>query len=248
MLNPTPPPVYIIPSNQPGTKRGPDSRGIRICIAQIGRSCSLHQGYVTFTDGSAYVYDAPSNTEFEALCDQIQRGRTFNFQVRRSRGGYVKGFTPPGDYEIIYTYPPYPGVTPAACGVPFTDWASLTWSGSREFSPFDGSTSGSGLHFTGTMPNNGITAFGYGSSSLDVQSDASSLDVKVTNTSGTSTFDVSFTQNIGGGGTVFFPALAPGANNTQNLVLVQGVGVFDGEATWGTHESVDFAIDLTPLP
>lgn len=122
-----PPAQIVIPSNHPRTRRGPDSRGIRICVAQIGRSCLLQQGYVTFTDGSAYVYDAPSNVEFEALCASIQRGRQFNFQVRRAAFGFVKGFTPPGDYEVIYTYPPYPGTTPTACAVSFINWNDMIW-------------------------------------------------------------------------------------------------------------------------
>lgn len=90
------------------------------------------QGYVTFVDGSAYVYTAPSNVEFEALCAALQRGRQFNFQVRRSRLGYVKGFTPPPDFDVIYTYPPYPGVTPSACPLTNLDWANLFWTALSE--------------------------------------------------------------------------------------------------------------------
>ena len=127
ILNATPPPVIIIPSNFPRTRRGPDSRGIRICVAQIGRSCSLDQGFVIFTDGSAYSYDPPSKDEFEALCASLQRGKQFNFQVRRARGGYVRGFTPPADYEVIYNFPPYAGSVPAACPVPPVPWPNLTW-------------------------------------------------------------------------------------------------------------------------
>lgn len=120
--------TVTIPSNLPRTRSGPDSRGIRLCFAELGRSCSLGQGFLIFTDGSAYSYDAPSNTPIEALCEQFQRGKVFNFSVRRSRGGFVKGFTPPPDYETIYTFPPYEGVTPSACGVPTFNWNSLAWS------------------------------------------------------------------------------------------------------------------------
>lgn len=116
-----------IPSNSPRTRQGPDSRGIRICVAQLARSCALMQGYITFVDGSAYVYTAPSNAEFEALCASLQRGRQFNFQVRRSRSGYSKVFVPPSDFEVIYTYPPYPGIAPSACPVPPPPWLPLDW-------------------------------------------------------------------------------------------------------------------------
>lgn len=117
----------LIPSNFPRTRQGPDSRGYRICVAEIGRSCALMQGYVTFTDGSAYVYTAPSNAEFEALCASLQRGRQFNFQVRRANGGFVRGFVPPPDYEAIYDYPPYPGTTPTACPIGGADWDLTAW-------------------------------------------------------------------------------------------------------------------------
>lgn len=116
-----------IPSNLPRNKRGPDSRGIRICFAEIGRSCSLQTGYLIFTDGSAYEYTAPGNTDVEQLCAALQRGKMFNFQVRRTLAGYIRGFTPPADYETIYTYPPYPGVAPVACGLPMLDWTQLYW-------------------------------------------------------------------------------------------------------------------------
>ena len=116
-----------IPSNLPRTHLGLDSRGYRICIAQIGRSCSTDTGFVTFTDGSAYIYLPPSKDEFEALCASVHRGRQFNFQVRRSRSGYVRGFTPPADYEVIYNFPPYAGSVPAACPLPSPGWPNLTW-------------------------------------------------------------------------------------------------------------------------
>lgn len=121
------PATVVIPSNLPRTRRGPDSRGFRICVAEIGRSCVLQQGFITFTDGSAYSYDAPSLDEFVALCASLQRGKQFNSQVRRAASGYIKGFTPPPDYEAIYDYPPYPGSTPAACPLPGADWAMTDW-------------------------------------------------------------------------------------------------------------------------
>lgn len=116
-----------IPSNLPRTRRGPDSRGIRLCFQELGRSCLLQQGYLIFTDGSAYAYDAPSNVEIEALCDSLIRGRVFNFSVRRSRGGFVKGFTPPADYQTIYSFPPYAGSAPTACPIINIDWTQLLW-------------------------------------------------------------------------------------------------------------------------
>jgi hypothetical protein len=119
--------VINIPSNLPRTRQGPDSRGIRICFQELGRSCSLQTGYLIFTDGSAYEYDAPGNTPVEQLCVALQRGKQFNFQVRRSRSGFTRGFTPPADYETIYTYPPYAGTEPAACALPGVDWSLLDW-------------------------------------------------------------------------------------------------------------------------
>jgi len=116
-----------IPSNFPRTRRGPDSRGIRICFAELGRSCSLQMGYLIFTDGSAYAYSAPSNSDTEALCDQFRRGFVFNFFTRRSRFGFVRGFTPPADYETIYTFPPYEGVTPDACPLSFINFNDMVW-------------------------------------------------------------------------------------------------------------------------
>lgn len=117
----------VIPSNFPRTRGGPDSRGFRICFAELGRSCSLKQGFLIFTDGSAYSYDTVSNDITEALCAQLQRGLTFNRQFRRAAFGYIRGFTPPADYETIYSYPPYGGVTPAACPLPPVPWPNLTW-------------------------------------------------------------------------------------------------------------------------
>ena len=121
-------PAIIIPSNFPRTRRGPDSRGIRLCFQELGRSCSLQQGFLTFTDGSAYSYDAPSLDEVVALVVQLQRGRVFNLFTRRSRTGFVRGFTPPADYETIYSFPPYEGTAPAACPLPGVPWDQLSWS------------------------------------------------------------------------------------------------------------------------
>jgi hypothetical protein len=129
----------VIPSNLPRTHLGLDSRGFRICVAQLARSCALKQGFITFTDGSAYAYDSPSNADMESLCASLQRGRDFNFSVRRSRGGYARGFTPPGDFEVIYTYPPYPGTVPTACPLPGPDWPSSAWA-QFTFSPGSGQT------------------------------------------------------------------------------------------------------------
>jgi hypothetical protein len=117
-----------IPSNLPRTRRGPDSRGIRICFSEIGRSCALKTGYLTFTDGSAYEYAAPGNTDVEQLCAALQRGRMFNFSVRRSRGGFTRGFIPPGDYQIIYSFPPYAGTQPIDCADIKPDWTMTGWS------------------------------------------------------------------------------------------------------------------------
>ncbi len=117
-----------VASGRPRTRRGPDSRGIRLCFQELGRSCSLKQGYLIFTDGSAYVYDAPSNEEIEALCASPIRGRQFNFNVRRALGGFVKGFTPPGDYQTIYLFPPYEGSAPTECPLTDLDWSDLFWS------------------------------------------------------------------------------------------------------------------------
>jgi hypothetical protein len=235
-----------IPSNLPRTRRGPDSRGIRLCFSELGRSCALGMGYLIFTDGSAYAYDAPSNSEIEALCDSFIRGRVFNFSVRRSRGGFVRGFTPPGDYETIYSFPPYAGSSPIACGVPFTDWSSLTWSGSRQVPPFDGSATGTGLSLVCALPSGGTALFGYGAGPINVETDANTLDVKVTNTDAVHNVDVSFTQNILGGGSLNFLGLTPGQVSTQTLTLVHGSSFFDGDASNAAHVALNFTIDLTP--
>lgn len=55
------------------------------------------------------------------------RGRDFNFRVRRSVAGFVRGYTPPADFETIYSFPPYAGVVPAACALPGVDWSLLVW-------------------------------------------------------------------------------------------------------------------------
>jgi len=152
LLNPSPPPVAIIPANVPSTRRGPDSRGIRICVQEIGRSCSLDMGFVTFLDGSQYSYDASSKQEFEDLCASVIRGRQFNFQVRRSRGGYVRSPTLPPDYEVIYSYPPYKGLTPAdcnICGATNTDFTAVTWAVDGAGNP--GVITGSGVSLSFAM-------------------------------------------------------------------------------------------------
>jgi hypothetical protein len=117
----------VIPSNFPRTRQGPDSRGFRICFAELGRSCALKQGFLIFTDGSAYSYDAVSNDVTEALCDQLRRGFTFNRFFRRAGFGFIRGFVPPADYETIYAYPPYAGTAPTACPVPLGTWPNLLW-------------------------------------------------------------------------------------------------------------------------
>lgn len=117
----------VIPSNFPRTRSGPDSRGIRICFSELGRSCALKQGFLLFTDGSAYSYDTVSNDVTEALCAQLRRGFVFNRQFRRAGFGFIRGFTPPADYETIYSFPPYGGVTPDACPLPNPIFADLAW-------------------------------------------------------------------------------------------------------------------------
>jgi hypothetical protein len=117
----------VVGSGRPRTRVGPDSRGLRICFAQIGRSCSLKTAYYTFTDGSAYVYSPISNLDAEALCASPIRGRAFNFAVRRALVGFVRGFVPPGDFEVIYSFPPYAGSQPAACSTGTLDWTLLVW-------------------------------------------------------------------------------------------------------------------------
>lgn len=84
-------------------------------MQELGRSCSLDQGFITFLDGSQYAYDPGSKSDIEDLCASLIRGRQFNFGVRRSRGGFQRSPVLPGDYEVIYTYPPYPGTQPPPC-------------------------------------------------------------------------------------------------------------------------------------
>lgn len=116
-----------IPSNRPRTRQGPDSRGPRLCFQELGRSCALKQGFLIFMDGSAYAYDVPSNEPVEALVEQIHRGAVFNYFVRRSRGGYIRGFTPPADYETIYSFPPYEGFAPTSCPLDFINFNDIVW-------------------------------------------------------------------------------------------------------------------------
>jgi hypothetical protein len=78
-------------------------------------------------DGSAYAYDVPSNEPVEALVEQLHRGAVFNLFVRRSRGGYIRGFTPPADYETIYSYPPYEGFSPSACPLLHINFNDMVW-------------------------------------------------------------------------------------------------------------------------
>lgn len=177
-----PGPLIVIPSNSPRTRQGPDSRGIRICVAQIGRSCVLDQGYVTFTDGSAYVYGAPSKDEFEDLCASVQRGRQFNFQVRRSRAGYVRGFTPPADYEIIYSFPPYPGSQPPACNVcggMNTDFNAEVWSVDPAGNP--ATIAGAGVSFAITMQPGAGNDWFFDGSGLCFPNPATTFNVHVDN-------------------------------------------------------------------
>lgn len=120
--------VEAIYSGRPRTFLGIDKRGIRICVKSLGRSCSLNMGYITFNDGSAYEYSAGSKADIEALCASLHRGKDFNFSTRRVGSGYVRGFTPPADYQQIYSYPPYPGVKPSPCPNTTVDWNSVVWS------------------------------------------------------------------------------------------------------------------------
>ncbi len=133
------PATVVIPAQTPSTRRGPDSRGIRLLAAEIGRSCMNMQGFITFTDGSQYSYDAPSNSEFEALCDSLIRGRQFNFSVRRPIFGFTRSPVLPADYEVIYTFPPYAGSRPTSCALPPLDWTQLLWA-QTAFSPGSGET------------------------------------------------------------------------------------------------------------
>lgn len=243
-----PPAQIVIPSNRPRTRAGPDSRGIRICFAELGRSCALMQGYLIFTDGSAYVYDAPSNDDVENLCAQIQRGRVFNLGARRAAFGFVRGFTPPPDYETIYSYPPYPGMTPASCGLPVTDWGSLVWNGSQPIPPFGGSVSGTGLNFVGAFPGGSFSALAYSSTSLDVKTDASTLDVTVHNSDVHGPIAFTFTQNILGGATLTFAGIASGATQTQTLTLIHGVSTFQGDSAIGGSVSQAWDVTLVPHP
>ena len=117
----------VIPSNLPRTRHGPDRRGPRICVLELGRSCALGQGFIVFTDGSAYSYDPPSSAPFEMLCASPQRGKDFNHLVRRAASGYIKNFVPPTDYQAIYDYPPYAGIAPIPCVSPGINWNDIVW-------------------------------------------------------------------------------------------------------------------------
>lgn len=219
-----------VPSNHPRTRGGPDSRGPRIAIAQIGRSCSLNTGYVTFTDGSAYVYDPPSKDEFEALCASVQRGKQFNYLVRRATSGYMLGFTPPPDFEVIYSYPPYPGVAPAACPLPSHPWPDLEWA--TEFTFFDPSFS---VIFTPTV--------GFSTSmQIEIVNGTTNLGGEGTAT-GTATYN-------GAGGTFHFDSVYTGGTTASpwayNVTITQdGTEVlnvdYDGTAPFTSPESFTFA-------
>lgn len=130
----------------------------------------LQQGYLIFTDGSAYVYDAPSNMPIENLCPSEHRGVFFNLAVRRSQFGFVRGFTPPSDYETIYEFPPYEGTLPDACSVTPPPWTDIAWTvtvnysdpgNTLDFSQDPGTGATQDFLFTST-----VTDFG-----VDVQTD-----------------------------------------------------------------------------
>lgn len=118
----------VIPHSRPGTNRGIDSRGPRLCFASLARSCADSTGFFNFADGTAYSYLPGSNGLAENLCAAPQRGRSFNLGVRRSLFGFTRGYTPPGDYEQIYAFPPYAGTQPAACALAGFHWNNLIWS------------------------------------------------------------------------------------------------------------------------
>lgn len=140
------PGVVVVPSGFPRTRRR-DSRGIRICFDSLARSCGDQTGFFNFTDGASYEYFPVSNGDAEVLCASGIRGRFFNGSIRRSNGDYLRGYTPPGDYEIIYQYPPYFGVAPAACGVPGVNWNLLSWSPITA-ATFDAAGVFAGSHFS----------------------------------------------------------------------------------------------------
>ena len=86
-------------------------------------------GYLLFSDGSLYHYDAESMSVVVALTDALIHGRTFNFQYRRALnlfGGYERVLSVPGTAQLIYHYPPYPGVDPGPC-VSALNWNDLLW-------------------------------------------------------------------------------------------------------------------------
>ena len=99
------------------------------CFVSLWRDCTNMDGYLLFSDGSLYHYDAPAMDVVVALTKALIHGQSFNFFYRRSLtvlGGYEK-FTGiiPGTAMLIYHYPPYPGTDPGPCSTGLFD--ALTW-------------------------------------------------------------------------------------------------------------------------
>lgn len=149
------PGTVVIPSGYPRTRRR-DSRGVRICFAGLARSCADMEGFFEFTDGSNYAYTPVSNGLAEVLCASSQRGRFFNLSIRRAVFGYTRGFTPPADFETIYSFPPYLGTAPAQCSMAMLDWSMLVWDTYVPFgfppSTVTGSAAGASFNFALLSP------------------------------------------------------------------------------------------------
>lgn len=187
-------------------------------MKELGRSCSLDMGFITFLDGSQYSYDASSKAEFEDLCASVIRGKQFNFQVRRSRGGYLRSPILPPDYEVIYSYPPYEGLKPAdcnICGMTNTDFTAVTWS--VDPAGNSGSLTGSGVSLSFVMtPGAGADWFLDGSA-LCYPNPATTFNVHVVNT-GIFFLDVSDLF----GYHVPFPNMSPNTNQDFTVPISPG--------------------------
>jgi hypothetical protein len=116
--------------SSPARRRFPDPTHVRPpCFAAIYRDCTDDSAYLVFANGAVYRYDPSAGDVSVDITTAITHGRYFDFFARRQPGdaGYERwtgGI--PGTAELIYSFPPYPGVDPGPC-VSALNFNDLVW-------------------------------------------------------------------------------------------------------------------------